>query len=166
MYPLIEEKFNEFPSRRIIITVMLKYGLSVDEKGRIFCGQIEMSPVKIGRATGCDRRVVIETARMIAKDKGLYQIFSKLRPTSFIGEGAKNLGFGFIEIFADSIAVGIVARVTRILAKEGIMIRQIVADDPEIYPEPKLTIVTDKKLPSKVIPEIQKIRGIRRISLE
>jgi len=46
------------------------------------------------------------------------------------------------------------------------MIRQIVADDPEIYPEPKLTIVADRKLPPKLIAKLQAIRGIDRISLE
>jgi predicted regulator of amino acid metabolism with ACT domain len=166
VYRPIEKEFKAFPSRRNVAMAMLRHGLRVSKNGEIFCGDIELSPVKIGRVVGCDRRVVIDTARMIAKDQGLFSIFSQLRPTLFVGGGARSLGFGFIEIRADPNSVGLVARVTKVLAREGIMIRQIVADDPEIYPEPKLTIVTNGKLPPKVIAEIQKMRDIDRISLE
>ena len=166
MYQLLEKKFAEFPSRRSVAMVMLRYGLRVSKDGKIFCGDIELSPIKVGRAVGCDRRVVIDTSKMIAKDNGLFQIFSGLRPTAFIGGDAKFLGLGFVEIRADPNSVGFIARVTKILANEKIKIRQIVADDPEIYPEPKLTIVTEGKLPPKIISELQKMKGIERISLE
>ena len=145
---------------------MLRYGLRVSREGRISCGDIELSPVKLGRAVGCDRRVVVDTAQMIAHDPGLLQIFSGLRPTCFIGEGARALRFGFVEIRADPNAMGLVAKVTRVLAREGLLIRQIVADDPDIYPDPKLTIITDRKLTPKALLEIQKMKEVERISLQ
>lgn len=166
MYSPIENKFFAFPTRRSVAMTMLRYGLRVSKEGKVFCGDIELSPVKIGRAVGCDRRVVIDTAKMIAKDPELFTVFCGLRPTSFIGGGAKALGFGFVEIRADPNSVGLVAKVSKVLAKEGVMIRQIVADDPDIYPEPKLTIVTNRKLPPNVISELQKMKEIERISLE
>jgi uncharacterized protein len=166
MYPPIEKKLGQFPARKAVAMAMLRYGLRVEKNGALFCGDIELSPVKVGRAIKCDRRVVIETAKMIAKDSALYAIFSALRPTCFVGGAAKALGLGFIEIRAEPSSIGLVAKVTKALADNGIMIRQIVADDPLIYPEPKLTIITGRKLPPSVIAAVQKIKGIERISLE
>ncbi|MEW5902483.1 MAG: amino acid-binding ACT domain protein [Acidobacteriota bacterium] len=145
---------------------MLRYGLRVDKGGKVFCGEIELSPVKIGRSVGCDRRVVIDTAKMISEDQGLLDVFSGLRPTAFVGGAAKSLGFGLVEIRADPNSVGLVAKVSKALADEKIVIRQIVADDPDIYPEPKLSIVAGGKLPPKLISKLQGIKGIERISLE
>lgn len=166
MYSAIEEKFSAFPGRRAVAMAMLRYGLRVDKAGRLFCGGIGLSPVKVARAVGCDRRVAIDTAKMIAGDAELFSVFSGLRPTAFVGGAARKLGFGFIEINADPKAVGVVARITGLLAREGVMIRQVVADDPEIHPEPKLAIVTQGRLPPRVIEGLRKIRGVGRISLE
>ncbi len=166
MYHLIEKKFRPFPARKSVAMAMLRYGFRVGKGGGLFCGDVELSPVKVGRAIGCDRRVVIDTAKMIADDPGLHAIFSSLRPTAFVGGAAKALGLGFLEIRADPSSVGLVAKVTKALADEGVMIRQIVADDPEIYPEPKLTIVAANKLSSKLIAKLQAVKGIDRISLE
>ncbi|HIC86797.1 MAG TPA: ACT domain-containing protein, partial [Aquificae bacterium] len=53
--------------------------------------------------------------------------------------------------------VGIVAGITSILAREGISIRYILAEDPELSVESKLTIVTNTKIPGKLVDEFLKI---------
>ncbi|MFH1471066.1 MAG: amino acid-binding ACT domain protein [Candidatus Micrarchaeota archaeon] len=166
MYGPIEKRFRQFPARRGVVMALLRYGLRIDKNGKVFCGDIELSPVKIGRAVGCDRRVVIDTAKMISEDRELLAVFSGLRPTAFVGGAAKALGFGLVEIRANPNSVGLVARVSKALADENIVIRQIVADDPDIYPEPKLSIVAGAKLSPKLIVKLQSIKGIERISLE
>ncbi|MEM3555882.1 MAG: regulator [Candidatus Micrarchaeia archaeon] len=163
MYPLLEKAFEESPGKRKVAETMLKYGLRVDEKGRIFCAEIEISPAKFARALGVDRRVVIETGKMIAEDDKLYGIFSQLLPTAFIGKVADKLGFESIEIHAEPHQKGIVASVASIIADRGIVIRQIVADDPDIYPEPKLTLILEKKLDGATINKLRNVKGVREI---
>jgi predicted regulator of amino acid metabolism with ACT domain len=163
MYKMLERAFADSPGKRKVAEAMLRYGLRVDERGRILCSEIELSPAKMARALGVDRRVVIETGRMIAQDDELYSIFSQLLPTAFIGRVADKLGFESIEIRAEPHQKGIVASVSSIVAKRGIGIRQIVADDPDIYPEPKLTLILEKKLDGAGIDKLRKVKGVREI---
>jgi hypothetical protein len=163
MYKILERAFAESPVKRKIVEALLKYGLRVDERGKIFCSDIELSPAKMARALEVDRRVVIETGRMIARDDELYSIFSQLLPTAFIGKAAQKLGFESIEIRAEPHERGIVAGVSSIIAEENIGIRQIVADDPDIYPEPKLTLILERRLSGSAINRLRKVRGVREI---
>lgn len=78
---------------------------------------------------------------------------------------ARHLGFEVLEIEAEPHASGIVSAVSSIIADAGISIRQIVSDDPDIYPNPKLTIVLEKKLPGPAIAKIRALKRITRISL-
>lgn len=166
MYGFLEKQFAPYPMRKKVAETFLMHGLRVDEDANIFCANIELSPAKIGRAIGVDRRVVIETAEMIAKTKGLLGIFSGLQPKAFISEAAHNLGFEVIEIESEPHSIGIVSAVTRIVADAGISIRQIIADDPDIYPNPKLTLILEKKLPSDALTKLGKIKRITRISIQ
>jgi len=166
MYPIIEDAFIRFPMRKKVAEVFLKYGLRVDEEGNIFCDLIEMSPAKIARAIEVDRRVVIETAEMIAAVPELFEIFSNLKPTALVSGAAKQLGFEVLEIDAEPHAVGIVAAVTKLISDSKISIRQIVADDPDIYPNPKLTIIVEKRLPGTILSKLRELKQIRKISIE
>ena len=166
MYAYIEDAFIRFPMRSKVAEAMLKYGLRVDEYARIFCADIEISPSKMARALKVDRRVVIETSEMIASYEELYGIFSTLRPTAIISGPAKKLGFDVLEIEAEPHAKGIVSEVTSIISKSKISIRQIVADDPDMYPNPKLTIVLNKPLPGSALSKIKNLKHIKKLSIQ
>lgn len=166
MYPILESAFSCFPMRKRVAETVLRYGLSVDKEGTIYCGKIEMSPAKIARALDLDRRVVMETARMISAIPELQGIFGRLEPTSFIAGAAKHLGFEVIIIEAEPHAVGIIGKATNIIADAKIVIRQVVADDPDIYPNPKLTIVLEKPLPASALSKLRKMKEISRLSIE
>lgn len=165
MYPILEDAFLRYPMRKKVAAILLMQGLRVDRKGRIFSGDIEISPVKIARALGVDRRVVLETAAMIADVPELFGIFEALAPTAFIRNVARHLGFEVIEIEAEPHSVGIVSAVSAIIANERISIRQIVSDDPDIYPAPKMTIVIEKRLPGAAIAKLRELKQIRRITI-
>ena len=166
MYQFLEDVFVHFPQRRKVAETMLSYGLSVDEKGNVYCGAIEVAPAKFARGIGVDRRVVIETAKMIAKYEELYQIFSNLKPTAYIRGASHQLGFEVLEIHAEAHAAGIISKVTKIIADANIPIRQIVADDPDIYPEPKLTIVLDKPIKGTALNSLKSLKEIRKLIVE
>jgi hypothetical protein len=166
MHKSLEKFFAGQRARRQVAEAMLRYGLRVDNDGRIYCNHIEIAPAKMARAIGVDRRVVIQTAKEIAEDDFLFEIFNALQPRSMISSAAKALGYDVIEIRADASEPGIVAEVTAILAKEKIGIRQIIADDADLFPEPVLTIVIDGKLQGKVIEKIRKMKHAREILLK
>jgi len=166
MHKELEKFFEGQRARRTVAEAMLRYGLRVDNDGKIYCSSIEIPPTKMARALGVDRRVVIETAREIAEDDFLFDIFHALEPRSNISKSAKALGFDVIEIRANPKEVGIVASVASILAKHDISIRQIIADDADLFPEPVLTIILDGKLSGSVIEKIRKLRHAKEILLK
>ncbi len=165
MYPILEDAFLRYPMRKKVTELLLSYGLRVDKTGGIFCAEVEMSPAKIARVVEADRRVVIETAQMIANVPELFSIFVGLRPRAFIGGVAKHLEFEVLEIEAEPHAVGIVFRVTKVISEAGISIRQVITDDPDIYPNPKLTIILEKRLPGAALIKIRELKNIKRISI-
>lgn len=166
MLGTLEKFFERARGRKVVATELLRLGLKVDSKGKVYAGNIEVPPAKIGRALNVDRRVVIETARAIASDSKLLQIFYKLEPRAFIGNSAKELGFDSIEIRANPKKKGIVAGVTKILADEGIVIRQVITDDPDLFPDPVLTIVIDGKLNANVIRRLKELKFAEGISIK
>lgn len=166
MFKTIEKHFRRSSAGRLVAESFLRHGISVNSNGGIFCGPYEMAPAKIARGLGMDRRVVIAVARQISSHEDLRSIFSKLQPRAFIGDGARKLGFGSIEISADPHAAGIVSQVTALLASSKITIRQIIADDPELFPEPKLNIVVDGKLPSRVLGKLRKLPFAEKITIK
>ena len=157
MHDLLEQFFQNARGRRQVAIEFLRFGLKVDQKAKIYVGNIELPPAKIARALGVDRRVVIETAKASTKDDKLFHIFYKLEPRAFIGNAAKELGFDVIELRADPKKKGIVAGVTKVLADNNIVIRQVISDDPDLFPDPVLTIIIDGKLNANIIKKLREL---------
>jgi len=144
---------------------LVELGLSIRDDYKIFCGGIELSDVKIARSLAVDRRTVRDTARLISSDPVLKAVFERMRPAGpFLADVAKFLGYSVIEIYADPHTVGIVAHAASLIAQENIAIRQAVADDPDLTPEPKLTLVIEKEPSGAVLQKILKIPGVVKIS--
>jgi predicted regulator of amino acid metabolism with ACT domain len=104
---------------------------------------------------------------MIDLDSKVKAIFSKLESAGpSLRAAAKQLGLGVVEITADNPSeIGILAHASRVLAEHGISIRQALVDDPELNPEPKLTLIGDRVIPGKAIPLILKIPGVAKVSV-
>jgi len=155
MLRLLEDFFARAYGRKLVAMEMLKLGMRVDKEGTIYFGNIEVPPAKIARALNLDRRVVIETAKDISKDPKLLQIFCRLQPRAFLADAARALGCDSVEIRADAKSKNIVSSVTKVLSENSILIRQIVTDDPYIFPDPVLTIIIDGRLSPIVIRKLR-----------
>ncbi len=161
----ILEKFEGKPAKIRVIKIIISYGLSVKD-GLIYCNDIEIPFASLARVAEVDQRVVKELAEEISSDQFLSKIFSKLRATANMVSVASELGFGVIEITAkDPKEEGIVAAVASIIASAKLSIKQVIAEDPEIYEEPKLYIITDGQIPGELIPKIKKISSVKSITI-
>ncbi|MEN3035297.1 MAG: amino acid-binding ACT domain protein, partial [Candidatus Methanosuratincola sp.] len=78
---------------------------------------------------------------------------------------APALGYGVVEVRAKSDAVGVISHVTKYISDAGISIRQILAEDPELNPDPKLMIITDTKIPGDVISKLLTIPTVTKVSV-
>lgn len=166
MWKMLEAHFRDAPAKLKVLRTFVELGLRVEEDGKVYLGDVEVPDSKIARAVGVDRRVVREAVKSILGDASLKRIFKGLKPAgAMLRDVASLLGYGVVEIRAKPEAVGIIAEATALIAKEGISIRQIIAEDPELYPDPKLTIITDKPLPGDIIPKFLKIPTVKQVAI-
>ncbi|MEM4021498.1 MAG: amino acid-binding protein [Nitrososphaerota archaeon] len=165
MWRKIAARFQEFPARLRVVRLMIENGIGINEKGRIVVGPVEVPDSSLAKAAGVDRRIVRKTVQQILEDETLRKIFTGIRPAgAFIAPVAKELGFYVVEIRADPTAAGIIAKATEIIARENISIRQAVAEDPELFPEPKLILVLEKPLSGEGLNELLKIPKIKSVT--
>jgi predicted regulator of amino acid metabolism with ACT domain len=166
MWNTIKKRFEGFPERLKVARVLVENGLSAKDD-KICLNQIEVPPVRIARVAGVDRRTVKETLNVIKANRELRLIFEKLRPAGHsLKEIAKPLNLGVVEITPiDAKTPGILATSATILSEAGLSIRQAIVDDPELSPEPKLTLIVEKKIPGELIPELLKITGVAKVSV-
>jgi predicted regulator of amino acid metabolism with ACT domain len=166
MWNTIKKYLEAHPERLKVARVLVENGLSA-KNCKIYLNQIEIPPVRIARAAGVDRRTVNETLNVINANRELKPIFEEIRSAGHsLKEIAKHLNLGVVEITpVDARMPGILANSAMILTIGGLGIRQAIVDDPELSPEPKLTLIVDKKIPGELIPELLKVNGIAKVSV-
>jgi predicted regulator of amino acid metabolism with ACT domain len=166
MWNTVEEYFEGHPERLKVARVLIENGLSI-RNNKIYLNEIEIPPVRIGRVAGVDRRTVKETITAIHSNRGLRLIFEGIRSAGHsLKEVARHLNLGVVEITpTDARTPGILAGAATILAKKGLSIRQAIVDDPELSPEPKLTLIVEKQIPGELIPELLRVKGVAKVSV-
>jgi predicted regulator of amino acid metabolism with ACT domain len=118
-------------------------------------------------------RVLVENGlsaknhKIFMENREIRLIFEELRPAGHsLKEIAKHLSLGVVEITpVDAKMPGILGRSAMLLTTAGLSIRQAIVDDPELSPEPKLTLIVEKKIPGELISELLKINGVAKISV-
>ena len=162
---------RQFPDRRNtvrpeIVRKMIECGMRVSEDDKILIADVEVDYTAVAKAVGADRRVVKETVKQIRTDPYLYSIFSKTRPlgTSMV-EFVAQLGYTAIIIEADPKSAGIMAGVAEILSRHGMVVRQALADDPEMVPDAKMTLVIAGPLTGQAMEELNGLKSVRSIKI-
>lgn len=166
MWNKVAEYLKNHPERLAVAKILIKNGLSI-KGGNIYCDEIMISPLRISRVAGVDRRTVTQTVKMIGDNPELRVIFKEIKPTgTSLREIARYLNLGVVEITPiDARTPGILAKSSTLLAEKKISIRQAIVDDPELTPEPKLVLIAEKKIPGELIPELLKIKGVSKVSV-
>jgi len=172
LWSKIKKKFEGFPARESVARKMVEFGLRIGsgkkegKAGKVFCGDVEVKDLSLASAAHVDRRAVRATVAAIERDAELRGVFEKIWPAgALLKKIARELGFGVIEIEAEAQRPGIIAAATALLAQKRISIRQAHADDPALSENPKLTIITGKPVPGKLLNDFLKIRGVTRVSI-
>ncbi|WP_296874570.1 amino acid-binding protein [uncultured Methanobrevibacter sp.] len=166
MWEKVNEKFKKYPARLRVAEKMIELGLSLNEDGKIYCGNLKISDKALATAAEVDRRAIKSTIEVIREDEDLYNLFNNIIPAgSLLKNIAKNLDLGVIEIEVGSESEGILANTTNLISKKGISIRQAYAEDTELQKNPILTIITEEPVKGDLINEFLKIKGVTRVSI-
>lgn len=166
MWKKVSHKFEKYPARMNVARKIVELGLRVDKKGKIFCKDVEITDVALSRAVGVDRRTIKSTVDVILKDHELAEIFENILPAgTLLKNVASILDFGIVEIEAEADNPGILSQASCLISSEGISIRQAHAGDPELEENPRLTIITEKPIPGKLLRKFLEIENVKRVSI-
>jgi predicted regulator of amino acid metabolism with ACT domain len=166
MWREILAKFKRYPAQEKVVRLILERGFQVSERGRVVSGGIEIPHAQIAKELDVDRRVVDTTAAAIVEDEDLWKIFKNVRSMTFLAEVAPVVGLGVIEITpVDAAQTGLLGEVASAVARYGLSIRQAVSDDPFFVEQPKLTIITEAKIPGDLVRLLMDINGVRRVTV-
>lgn len=144
---------------------MIECGIRVGEGDRLFVGDVEVDYTAMARAVNVDRRVVKQTVNQIRGDAYLNGIFSDIAPfgSSLVNVVSK-VGYSAIEIESDPKKAGVMAAVADVLAKHKLVIRQALADDPDMIPDAKMTLVVEGPL-GEAIQELNQLDLVKSIKI-
>ena len=166
MWEKIEEKFKKYPARMRVAEKMIELGLSLNEDGKIYCGNLKISDKALATASNVDRRAIKSTIEVIQEDDELFNLFNNIIPAGTLLKNiAKIVNLGVIEIEVGSENKGILAETSDLISKKGINIRQAYAEDSELQEYPLLTIITEDPINGDLISEFLKIKGVNRVSI-
>jgi predicted regulator of amino acid metabolism with ACT domain len=166
VWPSIEREFSRQGARLKVVRKMLEYGIRVSKEGRLFVGGLEVDYSALSRDAGADRRVVKQTAEQITTDPFLFSIFSGLTPVgASLLNVVSSIGCSAIVIEADPRAAGVISNVTGVLAKHGIVVRQALADDPDMVTDASLTLIVEGAVGGSVIGELEGLEMVRGVTV-
>lgn len=166
LWKKIQTRFKKQKGRLNVVRKMIELGIRIDENGKLYVGDAELDDTAVARAAGVDRRVVRSTTKQILDNSELREIFTRIKPVgASLVEVAKVLDYSVLVIRSDPHKPGVIANVTSVLAKYNLVVRQALADDPDLVPEPCLTLVIDGKIPAKAIDEITSLPLVKSLTM-
>ena len=166
MWQDILTKFKRFPAQEKVIRLILQRGFQINDEARVVSGHIEIPHAQIAKELDVDRRVVDTTAQAIREDEALRKVFKNVHSITFLGDVAPILGLGVIEITPVNAAkTGLLGDVASAVAGFGLSIRQAISDDPYFVESPKLTIITEGKIPGELVGLLMEIEGVKRVTV-
>lgn len=149
-----------------VARAFVELGLRVGRDGRPYLGDVRVSDSALARALGVDRRVVRSVCEQILRDPELRSVFMKLKPIGASLElVASELGYTVLTVYADPHKPGVLAGVASALAEKGLVVRQALADDPDLVPEPKLTLIVEGQVPAEVLAKIHALPQVKALKV-
>jgi len=166
VWPGIKKQFARQIVRANIVKKMIECGMSVSEDLKIYVGDVEVDYSAVARAVGVDRRVVKQTVEQIRSNSFLYSIFSKTTPLgSSLVNVVSTLHYTAVIVEADPRSPGVMSAVAAILSRHGLVVRQALADDPDMVPDARMTLVVEGQLSGDALEELNELKIIKSLKI-
>lgn len=165
MWPSVKKQFERQVVRADIVKKMIECGIRVDERSKLLVGDVEIDYTALAKAVSVDRRVVRQTVDQIMENPFLRGIFLNIAPfgSSLVNVVSK-LGYTAIVIEANPKKAGVMASVAAVLAKHDMVIRQALADDPDMVPDAKMTLIVEGNA-ADVVQELNQLDSVKSIKI-
>jgi predicted regulator of amino acid metabolism with ACT domain len=60
----------------------------------------------------------------------------------------------------------VISGITSILSKHGVVVRQALADDPDLTPEPRLTLVLQGRIPPEALVKCRAVPSVTSLTIK
>lgn len=166
MWTNVKKQFERKVVRPEIVRKLIECGMRVGDDEKIYVGNVEVDYTAVANSLDVDRRVVKQTVQQILGNRYLRSLFTKTMPlgTSLL-DLVSQLGYSAVVIEADPKSPGVMAAVAEILSRHGTVVRQAVAEDPEMVPDAKMTLVVEGQLTGQAIEELNALKIVRSIKI-
>jgi len=166
MWPSVKKQFARQIVRPDVVRKMIECGMRVSEDDKIYVDDVEVDYSAVARAVDVDRRVVKQTVEQIRRNRYLYSIFSKTKPlgTSLV-DLVSLLGYSAVVVEADPKSPGVMAGVAEILSRNGMVVRQALADDPDMVQDAKMILVVEGQLSGQSLEELNSLKTVKSIKI-
>jgi uncharacterized protein len=165
MWPSVKRKFERQAARVNIVRKMIECGIKVGAEDKLYVGDVEVDYSALARAVEVDRRVVRETVKQIRGDLYLNGIFSDIAPFgSSLVDVVSKLGYSAIVIESNPRKAGVIASVAEVLARHDMVIRQMLADDPDMVPDARMTVIIEGSV-AEAIEELNELKTVKSIKI-
>ena len=166
MWPNIKKQFPRQQVRPEVVRKMIECGMRVAPNGKLYVHDVEQDYTAVSNAIDVDRRVVKQTVEQICGNRYLFSIFSRTKPLgTSLAEVVSVLGYSAIVIEADPHSPGVMAAVAEILSRNGLVVRQAVADDPDMVLDAKMTLVVEGQLDGRTMEELSGLKVVRSLKI-
>lgn len=166
MWSNVKNEFERKVVRPEIVKKFIECGMRVGEEDKIYVSDVEVDYTAVARALDVDRRVVKQTVQQIRESPYLNSLFSRTMPLgTSLANLVAQLGYTGVVIEADPKSPGVMAAVAEILSRHGRVVRQAVAEDPEMVPDAKMTLVVEGQLSGQALEELNNLRMVRSIKI-
>ncbi len=166
VWPKIKEQFARQVVRPDIVRKMIECGMRISDDYKIYVDDVEVDYSAVARAVDVDRRVVKQTVEQIRRNRYLYSIFSKTKPLgASLVDLVSLLGYSALIIEADPKSPGVMAGVAEILSRHGMVVRQALADDPEMVQDAKMTLVIEGQLSGQALEELNALKNVKSLKI-
>ena len=166
MWRNINKEFSRQVVRPDIVRKMIQCGMRISDDLKIYVDDVEVDYTAVARAVDVDRRVVKQTVEQIKKSRYLYSLFSNISPLgASLVNVVSELGYSAIVIEADPKSPGVMAAVAEILSRHGMVVRQALADDPEMVSDAKMTLVVEGRLSGPAIEELNRLKMVKSLKI-
>lgn len=164
VWPSIRKQFSRQIVRPDVVRKLIECGMRVSDDSKIFVNDVEVDYSAVARAVDVDRRVVKQTVEQIRGNRYLYSIFSRTKPLgTSLTDLVSVLGYSAVVVEADPKSPGVMAGVAEILSRHGMVVRQALADDPDMVQDAKMTLVVEGQLTGEAIEELNGLKMVRSI---
>jgi len=166
MWRSVKDEFARQVVRPDVVRKMLECGMRISNEMKIYVDDVEVDYTAVARAVDVDRRVVKQTVEQIRRSKSLFSLFANIRPLGASLAGVvSQLGYSAIIIEGDPRSPGVMAAVAEILSRNGTVVRQALADDPDMVSDAKMTLVVEGHLSGQIITELNDLPVIKSLKI-